>query len=200
MAGRFELSVGMVWFGSAAIGSRDATLTTSNGGAFRLFSTSSELEAATGVHVRLGGRVMGAVEAEASASYASPLLTTRIANDAENAAPAAVSESVRQFTIEGGALVNLARWRSRSRLLPFVTAGGGYLRQLHEGGTLAQTGSVAYIGGGARIPLVSRGAGRRLTQIGIRTDLRALVRSGGVTLDGKAHVSPALAASLFARF
>jgi hypothetical protein len=200
VVGRFELSVGTVWFGTAAVGSRDATLTGSGGGGFRLFSTSSELGGATGVHVRVGGCVTHVIEAEASASYASPLLTTSIANDAENAAPTSVSESVRQFTIEGGALVNLTRWRFGSRVFPFVTAGGGYLRQLHEGGTLAQTGKVGYVGGGARIPLVSRGARERLKQLGVRADLRALVRSGGVTLDGQSHLSPALAASLFVNF
>jgi hypothetical protein len=85
-------------------------------------------------------------------------------------------------------------------VFPFVTAGGGYLRELHEGGTLAQTGKVVYVGGGARIPLVSRQARQRLTQLGVRADLRALVRSGGVTLDRQSHVSPAVAASLFVRF
>jgi hypothetical protein len=199
-AGRFELSVGAVWFGTSAIGSRDATLTGSGGDRFRLFSTSSEIGDATGLHVRLGRRVTRVIEAEASASYASPLLITTIANDAENAAPTSASESARQFTIEGGALVNLTRWRSGSRVFPFVTAGGGYLRELHEGGTLAQTGKVVYVGGGARIPLVSRTARQRLTQLGVRADLRAVVRSGGVTFDGQSHISPTVAASLFVRF
>jgi len=198
--GRVELSGGAVWFGTSAIGSRDATLTASGGGGFRLFSTASQLESATGVHVRLGRRVTRVVEAEASGSYVSRLLTSRIANDAENAAPAAASETTRQFTMEGGALVRLTRWPIGSRVFPFVTAGGGYLRQLHEGGTLAQSGSLVYVGGGARIPLVSRGARQRLKQVGVRADLRALVRSGSVTLDGQSHISPALAVSLFMKF
>jgi opacity protein-like surface antigen len=198
--GQFEVSAGTTWVGSALLGSRDATLTGSSGDRFRLFSTSSELGRATGFNVRLGRHVTGVVEAEVSASYASPLLTTSIVDDAENATATAASEAIRQFTIEGGALFNLLQWRLGARVLPFVAAGGGYLRQLHEGNALVQAGKVVYVGGGARIPLVSRGADKRLTQLGVRVDLRALLRSGGVMLDGKSHISPALSASLFVRF
>jgi hypothetical protein len=200
VSGRLELSAGTVWVGKAAVGTRDATLTGSGGDRFRLFSTSSELGGATGLNVRLGRRVTSIIEAEVSASYASPLLTTRITGDAEAAPATAVSDSITQFTIEGGALVDLTRRRPGSRVLPFVAVGGGYLRQLHEGDTLAQAGKVAYAGGGARFPLVSRAAARRLTQLGVRVDLRALLRSGSVMLDGRSHISPALAASLFVRF
>ncbi len=43
-----------------------------------------------------------------------------------------------------------------SRVRPFVTGGGGYLRQLHEGETLAVTGQFYEIGGGVKITLASR--------------------------------------------
>jgi hypothetical protein len=198
--GRLELSVGTAWVGRAAVGTRDATLTAPGGDRFRLFSTSSELGSATGLTVRLGRRVTSIVEAEVSASYASPPLMTSITDDAETALPTAVSESITQFTVEGGVLVDLTRGRPGSRLLPFVAVGGGYLRQLHEGGTLVQTGKLVYVGAGVRIPIVSRGADRRLTQLGVRVDGRALLRSGSVMLDGTSHISPVLAASLFVRF
>jgi len=113
---------------------------------------------------------------------------------------ARVDPGRRIATIEGGALIDVMRGRPRSRVLPFVTVGGGYLRQLHEGDTLVQAGKVFYAGGGARIPFVSRGADKRLRQVGVRIDLRALLRSSSVMLDGESHVSPALAASLFVRF
>jgi hypothetical protein len=195
-----ELSGGTVWIGKAAVGTRDATLTGSGGNRFRLFSTSSELGGATGFNVRVGRHVTSIIEAEVSASYASPLLTTSLSGDAEAAPATAASESITQFTIEGGALIDVIRGRPRSRVLPFVAVGGGYLRQLHEGDTLVQAGKVFYAGGGARIPLVSRGADKRLRQLGVRIDLRALLRSSSVMLDGESHISPALAASLFVRF
>ena len=99
-----ELSAGAVWIGKAAVGTRDATLTGSGGNRFRLFSTSSELGDATGFNVRIGRHVTSVIEAEVSASYASPLLTTSLSGDAEAAPATAASESITQFTIEGGAL------------------------------------------------------------------------------------------------
>src|SRR5262249_3031607 len=152
-AGRFEVSAGTLWLGSAALGSSDATLTGSSGDRFRLFSTSSDLGGAVGLVGRVGRRVTRAVETEISGSYVSPRLTTRISNDAESAPSATVSDTIRQFTIDGGVLIALP-WRVGRRVRPFVTAGGGYLRQLHEGNVLAQTGRLAYAGGGARVPLL----------------------------------------------
>jgi hypothetical protein len=85
-------------------------------------------------------------------------------------------------------------------VLPFVTGGGGYLRQLHEGATLVQTGSIYYIGAGASIALSTADRRQRVKQIGLRLDTRAIVRTGGVTIDGRAYTAPAVGASLFARF
>ena len=57
------------------------------------------------------------------------------------------------------------------------------------------------LGGGVKVPLVARAAGpNRVKQIGVRVDAGALVRMAGVTLDDRAHVAPAVAASLFVRF
>ena len=87
------------------------------------------------------------------------------------------------------------------RLVPFVTGGGGYLRQIHEGQTFIQTGRTYHLGGGIKVPLVSRAAAQTwVKQIGVRVDARALVQTAGVTLDDRAHIAPALAASLFVRF
>ena len=44
-------------------------------------------------------------------------------------------------------------------LRPFVTAGGGYLRQLHEGLTVIEEGRVFYVGGGARYWIFARARG-----------------------------------------
>jgi hypothetical protein len=196
--GRYELSAGPTWIGAATLRSQDATLTGSDGARYRLFSTSSELAATTGISVRFGGRLAGVVDAELSGSYGRPLLTTTVTADAENAATLAISDAVHQFAVEGGALVRL--WQRSTRVQPFATAGGGYLRQLHEGNTLAETGRLVYAGGGIKIPLVSRSAGARFTQLGVRVDVRAVIRSGGIGLDDGQHVAPALSASLFARF
>ena len=200
IAGRIEVAVGASRVGTAAVGARDATLTAADGTRFRLFSTSSELASASGVELRLGTRVAPVLDVEIVGSYAVPRLITTVTADAETGAPATASESIGQLTIDGAAVIYLPR-RLGPRLVPFVTAGGGYIQLLHEGQTLIQRGRMFRVGGGVKVPLASRtGAQNRVKQFGLRVDAGALVRTAGVTLDDRAHVAPALAASLFVRF
>jgi hypothetical protein len=200
MPGRFEIAAGLRWVGATSLGSRDALLTGAAGSPFRLFSTSTELGAASEFHVHLAHRISRLVQGEIAASYVSVPLRTSIASDAENGAATVASESVMQLTVTGGGLVHLPRWRVGSRVLPFVTGGAGYLRQLHEGATLVQTGFTYYVGAGASIALSTADRRQRVKQIGLRLDTRAIVRAGGVTIDGRAYAAPAFGASLFARF
>jgi hypothetical protein len=198
--GRFELALGPQWTGPTSYASRDATLTTATGGSFRLFSTSSELGASPGFELRFGARVARLVQAEIVGSYATPDLRTTITNDVEASGSTTAFEPIQEFIIEAAAVVNLARWRPSPRVVPFVSAGVGYVRQLHDDRTLVQTGQMYHVGGGAKFQLVSRGEGRRLKQIGVRAEARALVRTGGITLDDRAHTAPAISAALFVRF
>ncbi len=197
--GRFELSLGPLWVGPTSYDSRDATLTTATSGSFRLFSTSSELAASPGLEFRFGTRVTRLVQAEIVGSYATPDLRTTITNDVEVVGSTLASEPVQQFIIEGAAVVHLTRWQPIPRIVPFVSAGGGYVRQLHDDRTLVQTGQTYHVGGGAKFPLVSRADGR-LKQIGVRAEARASVRTGGITLDDRAHTVPVISAAFFARF
>jgi hypothetical protein len=200
LLGRYELAAGVTWSGPAAFGSRDASLTTAAGSRYRLFSASTDLAGAPALDLRLGRRLTRLVQAEIVAAYSSPMLTTSISNDVETGAASVASESIRQITIVGAIVVSVPRWRVGRRILPFVTGGGGYLRQLHEGDTLAQTGRIFHVGGGATIPMASRARPRGVKQFGIRADVRALMSTGGVALDGGRHTSPAVAVSAFARF
>ena len=73
------------------------------------------------------------------------------------------------------------------------------MRQLHEQATLLDTGRFYEFGGGVSGLLVSR-RHMHTKGIGVRADLRALVRSKGVAFDGGSKMSPAAGASLFVRF
>jgi len=199
LSGRYELAAGVSWTASAPLGSADASLTNPSGGRYRLFTTSTEIAGAPGFDARFGRRLTRAVQVELAASYSLPTLKSNISNDAENGAATVASESITQVTITGAAVFYMTRWRVASRVLPFVTGGGGYLRQLHQGNTLAETGRLYFAGAGAAIPLSSqpRSGGH---SFGIRADVRALVQTGGVLLDAERRASPSVTAAAFVRF
>jgi hypothetical protein len=196
-AGRLELSVGGAWLGAESLGSATAAETTGTLSMLPLFSTTSTLAGAPVVEARIGWRAWRALTAEAQASYGTPELRIAVSGDAEGAAPLTAVERIQQFTI-GGAIVWYPPIRA-PRVAPFITAGGGYLRQLHENATLAQTGRYYQFGGGMTVPFASR-PGARLSAVGLRIDVRAMVFVDGVAFDGAGHVAPAAGASLFLRF
>ena len=196
--GRFELAAGPMWTGRESFASNDATETAPAGGRSRLFSTSAVLASAPGVEARAGVRLTRRLQVEFSSTYGRPPLRTTITGDIENAPTLTVGEPVRQFTFDGAVVLQLPRWRIGTRTLPFVSAGAGYLRQLHEGETLSAAGRTYHIGGGVKLLLKSRATGMKA--LGLRGDVRALIRSKGVAFDTDAHVSPVVAASLFVRF
>ena len=78
--------------------------------------------------------------------------------DAEGAPTIDVVERLDHYLIDGGIV---SGWTNSvcKGLRPFVTAGGGYLRQLHEGLTVIEEGRVFYVGGGARYWIFTRPRG-----------------------------------------
>jgi hypothetical protein len=197
--GRLELGAGLLWTGAQPLGSRDANLTTGAGSTLRLFSSTSDLLAATGFEGRVGVKLTRAVDAEVLASYAARQLRTRVSNDTENSANATVTESVKQYNVGAGVIWYVVKTGSSGRARPFVTAGASYLRQLHEAASLVATGQTYHFGGGAKLLLASRPR-KSLKVVGIRLDARAVVRTKGITFDGRRSISPAVGASLFVRF
>jgi hypothetical protein len=197
--GRLEFDGGVLWMGAQSLGSRDATLTTGTGSTLRLFGTTSDLGAVAGVEGLVGVKVTRAMEVHAAGSYATPQLSTRVSNDTENAAAATAIESVRQYTIGGGLIWYAPLRRSTSRLKPFVGGEVAYLRQLHEGSTLVATGQSYSVGGGAKLLLAVR-TRKRAKALGFRFDGRVVVRTKGITFDGRRSIAPAAGASLFVRF
>jgi hypothetical protein len=195
--GQFDLSAGAAWIGSQSFGSATASETTPTSGALKIFDTTSELGTAFSLQARVGIRVAGALFGEIEGGYARPDLRVAIANDIEGAASSTVSEPVQQYTIGGGATWYVPK--AAHRLRPFVTGGGGYLRQLHAGSVLAVTGRYYRFGGGA-IYLLAERSDRRLKATGIRIDAGATIYKDGVAFDGGPHTVPAIGASFFVRF
>ena len=197
--GRIEFAVGAIWTGAASMGTQAANETQANGSPRALFSSATELASAPGIEARAGLRITRRLEAEAAGSYTSPTLRVTTSADAESAAGITATERVQQFSIGGAAVWYVREPASGARTFPFATVGAGYVRQLHEAGTLGQSGLLYDVGGGVKQLLVVRGS-RRVKTIGVRADIRARVRPRVLAVDDRTHVSPMLGASLFVRF
>jgi hypothetical protein len=200
-AGRVEVSVGTVRIGRASFGSRDADEATGSGGAtFRLFSSSSELTGGSGFAARIGITVIRRLEVEASGTYSTAELRTRVDSDIEASnAPIVATVPVEQFTIGGAAVWYPPAPRLGSRTRLFARSGLGAERHLEDHGTRAVDGRTFEAGGGVKVVVASRSRGW-WKGIGARFDALALVRTNAVTLDNRAHLSPAIAASIYLRF
>ena len=178
--------------GGSSFGTVSANEVVASGGAFPLFKVTNELSGALGVNARIAKRVWRAFELQGSGSYSRPELRSTTTGDVESAPDLTATDRLRQITVEGAVLFSSPKWRI-GRAAPFVSAGAGYLRQLHEGDTLAQDGEIYAFGAGLRLPLLSRG--KRLHSVGMRADARAVVRARGVGPDGASHVSLAVSLS-----
>jgi hypothetical protein len=197
-AGRLEVAAGLRWLGGTAYAEVPAVETSRGNGQFVLFNSNTELKATAGVEARVGVRLTPVLTAEGGLSYSRPRLETRVSSDAESIPNVAVGESVAQYAVEAGLTAQLARWRV-GRMMPFAAGGGGYLRQLHAGRQLVETGRTYYVGGGFRYPLTERRRGL-VRSSGLRADVRAAGFKNGVALDDKVHWVPSLSASLFVTF
>lgn len=182
---RLELGAGIGFLGGASLGDADADLRSTPSGDYRLFQTSSRLTGRTVLDLRAGFDFTPRFGLEARALYGHPELQTEVSGDAEGAPGITAVERLDQYLIDGGIVVRLNEF-SVGGLQPFVAAGGGYLRQLHEGLTVTETGSVFYVGGGARHWLFtrSRGIPRAMS---VRGDVRLNILTGGISLEDEAR-------------
>src|SRR5690606_30049970 len=121
------------------------------GGAATYFDSDARLAAGAGVEARVSVRLWPRWFAEAGVSYARPRLDVRLDNDIEEAAAVTASTQLTQVVADGALVRRLAG--PRSRFVPFVTGGGGYLRQLDEPRTTVGTGQVYFGGAGVFVGL-----------------------------------------------
>jgi hypothetical protein len=204
--GRFEISGGAGVIGGTDLGTATATLSGSGvpqGTPVTLFDTETAIEGGPRYEARVAWRFTPALQVEGGLAVNRTHLTTRITNDFEQAPNSEASETFTEYAIEAGLLLHLTKLSfAGGRARPFVTGGAGYLRQVHEGQTLIDTGQSVYAGGGLTLTL--RQATRRafIDALGVRTDVRINVRTGGFEHgdDGGATYAPSITAGLFLRF
>jgi hypothetical protein len=175
--GSWEVSGGLVWSGGYDMGTRAAELTRNIGsgsGPFNLFTIASKVTPATGAQGRLGFYVSRAIALEAGVQYLQPKFSTRLTNDIEGAPDVVATETLSRYVVDGSLVFHLTRLAfARGKGVPFVSGGAGYLRELHEGNALIETGSEYHAGAGLKFWF---GPGRR--RLGVRADVGFTMRNG----------------------
>jgi len=200
------IGAGAVWSGSYGIGDRTAQLRGNGPGSsappFDWFSASSNMTSVFAPELYVGVAMTRTIAVDGGVVFAQPRIAYSISRDAEAGAQDLPGEQLDQYQIGAG-----VTWQLPSRLLskapssisqklaPFVSAGGAYLRQLHEDRGLAETGWNYYAGGGARYWL--RGGHGASRALGVRADARINFRVNGIDFENKMRTYPTLAVSLF---
>lgn len=199
--GRIEVEAGGGMLGGAGLGSAAANLRANDPARrpFRLFSTESRIESARTLHVRAGFAFSRRIGIEGGFSLSHPEIRTSVSEDFEGAPPVTVVERLDQYGIDGGVLIMLSELGMGRRTVPFVAAGGGYLRQLHEGQALVEQGQVYHAGGGVKHWLLVRQGGF-ISAAGVRADARLYLMAGGISFDGRLRPQGAISGSIFVAF
>lgn len=196
------VGVAGTWLGAQDLGRVEATTRRASVGAatpapFVLFTTESTLGAAAGGEVTLTLPVSARWAVSLTGATARPTLTTAISADAEGAPNAEASEQVADYVVTAALLYQLPRLGG-ARARPYVTAGAGYLRQLHEDNALVETGRTWHGGAGVRWWL--RGGDRATRPFGLTADVRWVWRTRGISFTGGARSAPAAAVGVFVGF
>jgi hypothetical protein len=187
---RVQAGVGVGWLGGAALGDQPAELRTASGNPLQLFNSESELGSVPVFEVRATFGVSRRFAIDGRVGVSSPELRTEVSNDVEATGSAvALTEQLDQYVFEGGVVIRLYELETMG-LLPFASAGAGYVRQLHEEQTLVEEGHLFYVGGGFTRVLVSRPSGL-IRAVGLRADLRLDVISTEFDEDSQPHGSVA---------
>jgi hypothetical protein len=124
------------------MGSATADLTTSSATQrFDLFKTQSRVDAFPGVSLRFGYYLSRSISLEGAMRYARPTISTALSGDAESAPDLTATETASHYVFAGSVLFDFPKAAfAGSRAVPFLSAGAGYLRELHEGNQLVETG------------------------------------------------------------
>lgn len=195
---RVELSVGAGFLGGSSLGTADADLRGRSNQPFQLFDTSSRIGGSVPLEVRLDFLLGPRYVFEIRGAWSRPELETSVTGDVEGAPPVSLVERVDQYSLDLGLLVNLRQARSRS-VVPFVSAGAGYVGAVHEGLALLESGISFRGGGGLKYPLVMQRRGR-IKGAGIRADAALIVMTSGLAAESGATRQLAATGSVYFSF
>ena len=194
-----EVSGGGGWVGGVASEARDGALpaTASGGQPYRLFSTRTGIGGAPVLTTRLGWQLTRGLTVEGRLGFSRPTLRTIVSSDIENGAGTEVTERLTQYDIDGGVRAFVPGVRVGAAR-PFVTAGMGIARRVHDGRVLIETDRTVYIGGGLRYAWRAAGRGT-IRSSGVRVDARLEVLDK-TPVNDRTATRAAIDASLFIAF
>lgn len=188
---RLDVTVSGAWWDGYRLGERRASITgpqTPGGSPVTLFDADVAIRPGPGAEVRLGWRVFRRVYAEATGGLGVNAVEAGIRGDIEDAPALTVSSRLTQITVEGGALIDVATLTlPAGHLVPFVSGGGGYLRQVHEDRVLIETGRTLYVGGGVKWRSATAHPRGLLQRLVLRADARLVSRTGGADVGDERH-------------
>jgi opacity protein-like surface antigen len=201
--GRLEIGAGAGMSGPSTLGSTAAALTPNQAvpaDPFVLFRTRTTLDASSSVDVTLGVDITARFGVEGRLTYRRPTLSVSITDDAEQASgPGTIGEPVSEYGVDVSVRFDLGRWRfAGGRGAPFLHGGAGYLRQLHEGRVLLETGTTGHVGGGVRFLLAEPGGW--LKGVGLRAQAALSLRAGGIEVDDRVRKILVAGGGMFVRF
>lgn len=159
-------------------------------GGFDLFQSDPSLTTAFGVQARIGVYVSSRIAIEGGVQYSRPKIEVRLSGDFEDAETTTASEDVTSYLFTGSVLYHFGK--ATGQLRPFVAAGGGHVRDVHDGNGVVDTGAEFHAGGGFKWWL-TKGRG---SKIGLRADILASIRNGGIGTEDGRRVVPTAAFSL----
>ena len=193
-SGNLEISAGAGWLPGSDLGTASADETRNPGtgtGPFVLFQADTRTESAPSLHGRFGVYLSRSVSVEGGALFSRPDLSTRLTGDAESAPELTATETLTRVVVDGSALFHFTGASfGGGRGIPFVSAGAGYLRDLHEKNEVAETGHEFHFGGGFHYWF---GQGKH--RAGVRADVGLSRRSGGADAIDTARTIPTFAGS-----
>jgi len=151
-----------------------------------LFTANTELRPSVAVDVSVGYRLTRTFTVEGFIARSRPVVETTVTNDLELTVGGSARESLTQYRLGGGVVLDLpAVSFVGGRARPFVVGGAGYLREDSSGGTSSSTGTVYHLGAGIRVHLIERANARILKVLGVKGDVRVHRRDGGFEFEDR---------------
>jgi hypothetical protein len=191
-AGSWEIAGGITWTGGISGPTAAAELTRNGGasGGYDLFSAEGNIKNGIGAGATLGVYVSRTLAFEGGLRFSQPRLTYRLTGDVEDAQSLSAEEKLTRYVFTGSVVLHLRDMVPGRRAIPFVSAGAGYIRDLHERNELIETGTEFHFTGGVKYWFGPQ------PKLGIRGEAGVSLSDGGFDFKDKSRTLTIASASI----